>query len=128
MLVSGGRLTHLQEIPMHEVSICESILDILKEEAGKKRANKINVVRLKIGELSGVVEDAMHFAFEVVSKGSIAEGAKLDIEHVPLTAHCRSCGKDFRIVGYAFSCKHCDSPEIEVVSGRELLIEDIEVS
>ena len=112
---------------MHEVSICESILDILKDEAKKNSASKVTAVRLKIGELSGVVEDALRFAFEVVTKGSIAEGASLVIEEVPLTARCRSCGKEFHIVGYAFSCKHCDSPEIEVVSGREMQIEDIDL-
>ena len=112
---------------MHEVSICESILDILKDEAIKNEASKVTAVRLKIGELSGVVEDALRFAFEVVAKGSIAEGASLVIEEVPLTARCKSCGKEFHIVGYAFSCKHCESPEIEVVSGREMQIEDIDL-
>ena len=112
---------------MHEVSICESILDILKDEAKKNNASKVTAVRLKIGELSGVVEDALRFAFEVVTKGSIAEGASLIIEEVPLTARCRSCGKEFHIVGYAFSCKHCESPEIEVISGREMQIEDMDL-
>jgi hydrogenase nickel incorporation protein HypA/HybF len=112
---------------MHEVSICESILDILKDEARKNKASRVTAVHLRIGELSGVVEDAMRFAFEVVTKDTIAGGAKLVIENVPLTAKCRSCGREFHIVGYAFSCKHCDSPEIEVVSGRELQIEDIDL-
>ena len=112
---------------MHEVSICESILDILKDEAIKNEASKVTAVRLKIGELSGVVEDALRFAFEVVAKGSIAEGASLVIEEVPLTARCKSCGKEFHIVGYAFSCKHCESPEIEVISGREMQIEDMDL-
>ena len=112
---------------MHEVSICESILDILKDEAKKNSASKVTAVRLKIGELSGVVEDALRFAFEVVTKGSIAEGASLVIEEVPLTARCKACGMEFHIVGYAFSCKHCESPEIQVVSGREMQIEDIDL-
>jgi len=53
--------------------------------------------------------------------------ARLDVEHVPLTARCRSCNAEFHVVGYAFSCKRCDSPEIEIVSGRELMIEDIDL-
>jgi hydrogenase nickel incorporation protein HypA/HybF len=112
---------------MHEVSICESILDILKETAAKEGAKKVTSVRLRVGEMAGVLEDSLRFAFEVVTKDTLAEGARLDIENVPLAARCRSCGREFRIVGYAFSCKHCDSPEIEVVSGRELLIEDIDL-
>ena len=112
---------------MHEVSICESILDIVLMNAERERARKVTSVRLKVGEMAGVVEDALRFAFEVVSKGTVAEGARLDIENVPLMAHCRSCKREFHIVGYAFSCKHCDSPEIEVISGRELQIEDIDL-
>ena len=112
---------------MHEVSLCESILDILREEAKKQKAAKVVAVGMKIGEMAGVVEDSLRFAFEVVSKGTLAEGARLDIEHVPLTARCRSCNREFHVVGYAFSCAHCDSPEIEIVSGREMTIEDIDM-
>ena len=112
---------------MHEVSICESIIDILKDEAEKNGAKKVNSVHMKVGEMAGVVEDALRFAFEVVAKGTLAEGARLDVEHVPLTARCRSCNAEFHVVGYAFSCKRCDSPEIEIVSGRELMIEDIDL-
>ena len=112
---------------MHEVSICESIIDILKEQAAKEGASKVKSVRLKIGEMAGVVEDSLRFAFEIVSKDTLADGAKLIIDNIPLTAKCRSCGRDFHIVGYAFSCKHCDSPEIEVVSGRELEVVEIDM-
>jgi hydrogenase nickel incorporation protein HypA/HybF len=112
---------------MHEVSICESIVDILKQEAEKQGASKIKSVRLLIGEMAGVVDDSLNFAFEIVSKGTVAEGAEVIIEHSPLMARCKSCGKEFHIVGYAFSCAHCDGPEIEVVSGRELQIEEIDL-
>jgi hydrogenase nickel incorporation protein HypA/HybF len=112
---------------MHEVSICESILDILKDQAAAHGATRVKSVRLTIGEMAGVVEDSMRFAFEVVTKGTLAEGSALIIDHVPLTARCRSCGRTFSIVGYAFSCAHCESPEIKVISGRELQIEDIDL-
>ena len=112
---------------MHEVSICESIVDIITVHAAKEQAKKVTSVRLRVGEMAGVVEDALRFAFEVVSKDTVAEGARLDIDHVPLMARCRSCNREFHIVGYAFSCKHCDSPEIEVISGREMQIEDIDL-
>jgi hydrogenase nickel incorporation protein HypA/HybF len=112
---------------MHEVSICESILDIVREQAAKEGATKVTSVRLKVGEMAGVVEDALRFAFEVVSKDSIAEGASLIVDNVPLTARCKSCNRTFHIIGYAFCCAHCDSPEIEIISGRELQIEDIDM-
>ncbi len=112
---------------MHEVSICEGIIGILEEHSAMKGGSRITSVRLKIGEMAGVVEDSMRFAFEVVSKGTLAEGAELIIDSVPLTARCRACGVEFRIFNYAFSCAICRSPEIEVVSGRELIVEEIEM-
>jgi Zn finger protein HypA/HybF involved in hydrogenase expression len=57
----------------------------------------------------------------------VAGGAELVVENVPLTAACRSCKKTFHVSGYAFSCAHCGSPEIEITSGRELQIEDIDL-
>jgi hydrogenase nickel incorporation protein HypA/HybF len=112
---------------MHEVSICESIISILKEEASKAGASRVTSVKLRVGEMAGVVEDSMRFAFEVVSKDTIAEGAELVIESVPLTARCGACGVDFAIEGYAFSCNECGSPDIAVVSGRELMVEEIDL-
>jgi hydrogenase nickel incorporation protein HypA/HybF len=112
---------------MHEVSICESILDILREQAAEHGKERITHVKLVIGEMAGVIEAAMSFSFEVVTKGTIADGAVLEMEFLPLTARCNDCGRDFRVEGYAFSCAHCDSPSIEIVSGRELMVEDIEL-
>jgi len=112
---------------MHEVSICESIIDILSDQAAREGATRVTSVRLRIGEMSGVVEDSLRFAFEVVSKDTLAEGAELVIVSVPLAARCRACAVEFRIEGYAFSCSSCGSPDIEVVSGREMLVEEIEL-
>lgn len=112
---------------MHEVSICESIIDILKERAAAQGRPRVSMVRLKVGEMAGVAEGSMRFAFEVVTKGTLAEGAELLIDTVPLTARCRACGHEFHIEGYAFSCASCGGPDIEVVSGRELMIDEIEM-
>jgi len=112
---------------MHEVSLCESIMDILREQAESNGATRVKSVRLLVGEMAGVVEDAMRFAFEVVTKGTLAEGAELVIEHVPLTARCRGCGREFPVERYAFSCAHCGGPEIEIISGRELMVDEIEL-
>ncbi len=110
---------------MHEVSVCESIIDIVIEHASKESASRVTSIRLKIGEMAGVALDSMRFAFGIVAKGTLAEGAELIIDTIPLAARCRSCGRNFKITNYAFSCAHCNSPEIEVVSGRELCIEEI---
>jgi len=112
---------------MHEVSICESVIDILTGEAASHGSTRVKAVRLMVGEMSGVIEDSMRFAFEVVSKGTVAEGAELVIDTVPLTARCKGCGREFHVEGYAFTCAHCGCPDIEIVSGRELMVEEIEL-
>ena len=112
---------------MHEVSICESIIDILEEHAVKEGASRVTYVRLKVGEMAGVVEDALRFSFEIVAKGTVAEGCELVVDLVPLTALCRSCGGEFSVSGYAFSCPCCGSGEIDIVTGRELLVYEIDL-
>ncbi len=112
---------------MHELSLCESVMDILGEQARQAGAGRVRSVRLVIGELSGVVEDAMRFAFEVVSKGTIADGAELIIEMRPITARCRGCGGEFTVEGYAFTCALCGGPDIEIVSGRELMVDEVDL-
>jgi hydrogenase nickel incorporation protein HypA/HybF len=65
---------------MHELSIAETVVDMLAEEATRHGANKILSVRIRLGRLSGVVRDALAFSFDVAAQGTIAEGARLDIE------------------------------------------------
>jgi len=112
---------------MHELSICESILDIMQEQAAEHGKSRVTRIKLVVGEMAGVVEDALRFSFEVVTKGTLAEGASLEIEVLPITARCKDCGREFGVEGYAFSCAHCGSPSIEVVSGRELMVEDMDL-
>lgn len=112
---------------MHEVSICESILDIVREQAAMHGSGRVRSVRLAIGEMSGVVEDSMRFAFEVVSKGTVADGAELLIDIMPLMAMCRGCGGEFPVKGYAFTCAHCGGPDIEITSGREMTVEELDL-
>lgn len=108
---------------MHELVIAENIIDILKEQI----RGKITSIKLKIGEMSGVVPSALEFSFEIASKGTFAEGATLDIERVPLTAKCSDCSETFYIKDYCFECSRCSGSNFKVIAGRELLIEEVEV-
>lgn len=108
---------------MHELSIAEGILDALKEQV----EGKITSIKLKIGEMSGVVPSALEFSFEIASKGTMAEGATLNIEHIPLTARCNDCSETFRIKDYCFECIKCGGSNFKIIGGRELLIEEVEV-
>lgn len=108
---------------MHELTIVESILDILKEQI----KGKVTSIKLRIGEMSGVVPEALRFSFQIASEGTIAHGATLDIEHVPLTARCNDCYEIFHIKDYSFECSRCGGNNFKIVGGRELMIEEVEI-
>ncbi len=110
---------------MHEVSIMMSILDLAIEEAGKNSAEKIQCISLDVGKKSGVVIDALEFAFEVVSKNSIAEGATLKIQSIPYKGECVACGHQF-ICDDFLVCDRCGNFG-KIISGQELRIKSIEV-
>ncbi|HHO59375.1 MAG TPA: hydrogenase maturation nickel metallochaperone HypA, partial [Thiotrichales bacterium] len=78
---------------MHEMSLCEGVLQVLETEARKQGFNKVKAVWLEIGELSSVEPDAMLFSFDVVTRSSLADGARLNIVNVPGTAWCMYCEK-----------------------------------
>lgn len=111
---------------MHEVSIIQSVIDIVKEKAYENNLEKINKVSLKIGELSGVYEDSLRFAFKAVSKDTIVEGAELIIEKVNATAKCDSCDISFSIDHFNKLCPKCRRFCNNIISGYELFINTIE--
>ena len=112
---------------MHELSIAQSLLSIIEQEAAPYKNAKVIGIKLRIGRLSGVVTDALQFAFEVISKGGLAEGAYMDIEEVPIEIRCNRCNKTFIAEDPYMFCPHCDGLDVEMISGRELDIKEIEI-
>lgn len=112
---------------MHEMAIAQGLLDILREEMQKHRAGRLRSVRLHIGQLSAIVPESLSFCFEVMTAGTDMEGARLDMEIIPLKGVCRSCRSGFEIENYAFECPYCGSRDIETVSGHELSVVEMEV-
>lgn len=108
---------------MHEMAITQSVVDAVCERAGDR---SVHSIRLQVGRLCAVVPDAMQFCFELVTEGTVAEGARLDIEEPPGRAHCRGCGTDFSLQDLILLCP-CGSADVEVLSGRELRIMSMEV-
>ena len=110
---------------MHEVSIMMSIMDIVLKTAEKEQAASVSRISLEIGAKSGVVVDALEFAFDMVTRDTIAENAKLDIELVPLRGECLACGNLFESDEFLI-CDKCGN-FAKVISGQELNIKSIEV-
>ncbi|MCP4270513.1 MAG: hydrogenase maturation nickel metallochaperone HypA [Gammaproteobacteria bacterium] len=112
---------------MHEISLCEGILQIIESEADKQGFSKVRTVCLEIGDLSCVSEDALHFGFEAVMRHSIAEGAKLEIINIPATAWCMQCSKDVKVKRRFDECPDCGSYQLQATGGDEMKIQSMEV-
>lgn len=111
---------------MHEMSIAQSALDIILQESQNHKVNRVISVALKVGELSAVETESLRFCFELLTKGTLAEGARLDIERVEVTCRCQDCDSNFTVQDLMFSCPSCKSNRVEMLSGRELSIESFE--
>ena len=111
---------------MHEMSIAQSILDIVLEESRNHKVDRVLAVALKVGELSAVESESLRFCFELVSKGTPVEGARLDIERVQVTCRCLDCGSDFAVEELLFSCPECGGGKVDMLHGRELSVESFE--
>lgn len=113
---------------MHELALAQSILEICEEEARKRQASAIRKIKLRLGDFSGVVREALEFSFDVLKEESMAAGAGLEIERIPLEVHCPRCGETSSppASDLCFVCAGCSGP-LEVMSGRELQVEYIEV-
>ncbi|MGI8699935.1 MAG: hydrogenase maturation nickel metallochaperone HypA [Nocardioidaceae bacterium] len=109
---------------MHELAITQSIVDAVLERTGDR---KVTTVRLRVGRLAGVVPDALRFCFDLVSAGSMLEGAELEIEEPAGEAHCRGCGDDFRLQDLILLCP-CGSADVVILAGRELQVCSVEVA
>ncbi len=113
---------------MHEMGIALEVIrianDSIPDELSGARIAKIN---LKIGKMAAVVADSLRFCFEIASKDTPAEGAELVIEEIPLQLRCRDCGTQWTAREPVFVCPDCKGSSVEMVSGRELDINTIEI-
>jgi len=114
---------------MHEMGIALEIIDIVKSsippDTPDARVVKIN---LQVGRLSAIVAESLRFCFEIAAKDTALSHAELSIEEIPVVAMCKECQHQWTITGPAFSCEKCKSGSIELLSGRELDIQSIEIA
>jgi hydrogenase nickel incorporation protein HypA/HybF len=106
----------------------QAALEIALARASEQGAEHIHRIRLRVGLLSGVVPEALRFAFDVVVRDTMAEGACLDIEEVPVVCFCPSCQREFSTTGWFFECPSCGQASADVRQGAELELVSLEVS
>jgi hydrogenase nickel incorporation protein HypA/HybF len=112
---------------MHELSIMQCALDQVLERARQAGAVRVHAIRLRIGALSGVVPDALQFAFEVLADGTPAQGAQLLIEDVPARFWCAACAREFESPDRLSRCPDCSSFSGDLRAGREMELASLEI-
>jgi hydrogenase nickel incorporation protein HypA/HybF len=109
---------------MHELGMCEAILDTVERRAAGRRVSAFTV---RVGTMHRVVEPAMDQAFALASEGTVAEGAVLHLVVVPMRSTCGSCGLTTESADPPMVCNGCGATDLELSGGDELVLESIEV-
>ncbi|MDO5335004.1 MAG: hydrogenase maturation nickel metallochaperone HypA [Coriobacteriia bacterium] len=112
---------------MHEMGLVAGILDSVVPTARQAGAERITKVSLSVGEMTEVIEEAMVFAFEALTEGTIAEGAELDLTIIPPKSICLECGNEYDHDRLHVTCPACGSAFTQLVQGKEMQIDSIEV-
>jgi hydrogenase nickel incorporation protein HypA/HybF len=112
---------------MHELALSQNIIDVVCRQAAADGARRVRRVRIAIGALSPVQPNAIEFCFDAVSRGTLAEGAVLDIDRPPGRAHCQSCDRVVTISGYGERCPVCGGQRWVLVGGDDLRVLELEV-
>ena len=105
---------------MHELSIAEELLRIIRDSAEKAGIRKVASVNLRIGEFSSILPESLEFAFLVLSRGTITDGARLSIDQAPAVFVCGRCGA--KVDRNEISCPRCGGEEMRLAGGDELQI------
>ena len=109
---------------MHELAIAGSIAAIAERHAAGRRVTRVEV---HVGHLRQVVPSALEFAFELVVRDTVLEGAELALVEVPAAGRCRACGAEGRLDGFPFTCRACGGWDFAVTAGDELRVESLDL-
>ncbi len=112
---------------MHELAVTENILKIAVQHATEANAVRVTSLQLIIGQLSSIVDDSVQFYWDMISAGTVCEGAQLQFERRPAMLQCRDCAQTYALKGELTDCPSCHSARIKVVSGEEFYLDSIEV-
>jgi hydrogenase nickel incorporation protein HypA/HybF len=112
---------------MHELAVAQALIQQVEEALRAKSVQRVTTVTIAVGKLAGVDPDCLQFAFPLAAEGTIAEGAELIVEPVPAAVRCRTCGQTTTTDVPLFACAACGGTEVELASGRELLLRSVEI-
>ncbi len=110
---------------MHELSLAESVIQIVGTTARREGATRVRAVRLAIGQLAAVEVEALRFCFGAVSRGTLADGAALEIDVVPGEGWCEDCQATVRMAEALAACARCGALGLRVTGGTGMRVEDV---
>jgi hydrogenase nickel incorporation protein HypA/HybF len=113
---------------MHEMALAESMIEIVESTARRNGASRVTEVRLELGALSHVEREALAFCFDAVTRGGLADGAKLEIVATPGVAWCMPCAQSVPIAQRGDACPHCGGYQLQVTAGDEMRVKDIVIA
>jgi len=109
---------------MHEMALAEGILAVVLDAA---EGQKVRRISLQVGKLQMVVPESLQFSFQLISEGTPAAGAVVEMEEVAVRLRCKQCGKESEADHPPFNCRHCDAFDVEVAAGDQLLVDAVEL-
>jgi len=112
---------------MHELSICQGLLSQVKKVAADNNARSVELIRIRVGGLSGVEPPLLERAFEIAREGTIAAQAELEIEEGPVVVKCQECGASSAVPVNRLVCQYCGEWRVNVTEGEELLLLSVEI-
>lgn len=113
---------------MHEMSLAEGVLGVVQDAVQAHQPCTVRTVRLQIGALAAIECEALRFAFDIVKRGSVADGAQLDIVQVPGTAWCMQCSRSVPIEERGAPCPNCGGWQLQVTAGDEMRVQELELA
>lgn len=112
---------------MHELSVTENILEIAVRHAGNANARRITDLYLVIGCLSTMVDESVQFYWDIISKDTLAEGARLHFKRISARMKCNDCNREYSLRADELACPKCDGVNVKILTGQEFYLEAIEV-
>ncbi len=112
---------------MHELGIMTGVMDAVDASAKAAGAEKVLKIDLSVGVMTEAIEEALQFAFEALSEGTLCEGAELVIQMIEPKSECLECGAVYEHDRFHMTCPECDSFATKLIAGREMQIDSIEV-
>ncbi|MCL2492667.1 MAG: hydrogenase maturation nickel metallochaperone HypA [Clostridiales bacterium] len=112
---------------MHEYPITESIIEIAQRQGREAGAARVSRISLVVGERSGYIPESIQMYFDIIARGTLCEGAALDITTVKPRLRCPVCGTEFERAPFSFACPICGADGEPTETGREFYIEEIEI-